>query len=85
MDELIAEISNDGMKPDDFRYLPGIESKRCRKYSQSFERNGKEDITIRYIRFINLCDHGKSTRIKSSLYFRFILGNTPPVPVQPVF
>ncbi len=25
------------------------------------------------------CGYGKSTRIKSSLYFRFILGNTPPV------
>ena len=28
---------------------------------------------------------GKSTRIKSSLYFRFILGNTPPVPVYTGF
>jgi len=30
-------------------------------------------------------ENGKSTRIKSSLYFRFILGNTPPVPVQAGF
>ena len=34
---------------------------------------------------ISGCVTGKSTRIKSSFLFQFILGNTPPVPVYAGF
>jgi len=37
------------------------------------------------ITVLNGSDIGKSTRIKSSFLFQFILGNTPPVPVYAGF
>ena len=40
-------------------------------YSQFIERNGKDDITIRYIRFTNLCALGKIYQFIEN-YFRWL-------------